>query len=55
MEAKGVCDGCWLWEEFKEKCHFYWEDKRICTQFKDGPHEPPKYKMRDENEKRNNN
>lgn len=34
MENKDtVCDGCDNWERFKQKCHFFWEGKKVCSQF----------------------
>ena len=46
-EKKGVspvCDGCAQWGVFKEKCWFYWELKKECSQFKHQIAKEPKYK-----------
>ena len=43
-----VCKNCLLYEKFKEECHFYWKDKRKCTQFIDKETGMPKFKNKDD-------
>jgi len=43
-----VCKNCALYEKFKEKCWFYWERKRKCTQFVDKDSGRAKYRDLDE-------
>jgi hypothetical protein len=38
-----VCKGCWKWEEYKKKCHIYWEDKSVCTKWQYSPSSPEQY------------
>lgn len=38
-----VCRECASWKIFKEKCWFYWDGKKECSQFKDDPLSEPRY------------
>jgi len=29
----GVCRDCWRYKQFKEDCHFFWENKSECSKF----------------------
>lgn len=39
-----VCKECASWKVFKEKCWFFWDGKKECSQFKDDDFSEPKYK-----------
>lgn len=28
-----LCTDCWRYQTFKDKCHFFWEDKRECSKW----------------------
>lgn len=30
-----ICKGCAAYEKFKKDCHFYWENKKFCSQHTD--------------------
>ncbi|MBI2564578.1 hypothetical protein HYV79_01150 [Candidatus Woesearchaeota archaeon] len=44
-----VCEGCQNYKLFKEKCWFYWENKRICTQYRESFGQEPEFKTAKEN------
>jgi len=29
----GVCSSCWRYKQFKDNCHFFWENKSECSKF----------------------
>jgi len=39
----GVCESCWNKKAFGEKCWFYWEGKKTCSQFKKSPDSEPEF------------
>lgn len=43
-----VCKNCALYKKFGNKCYFYWEGKRKCTQFVDKDTGVPQFKNLDE-------
>lgn len=30
--SKDICKDCLNWKDFKEKCWYYWEKKKECSQ-----------------------
>lgn len=44
-----LCKECWRYETFKEKCHFYWEEKRECSRWISHETDEEKYKSIIEN------
>ncbi len=44
MAGNELCKDCSNWENFKEKCFFYWEDKKECSQHKQHVLAEPKIK-----------
>jgi len=38
-----VCDNCHMYKTFGNKCWFYWEHKKTCTQFKRTAEEEPHF------------
>lgn len=45
-----ICDGCYNWKLFKEKCWFFWEGKTECSKFRSDEDDEGHYKriMEDE-------
>jgi hypothetical protein len=43
-ECGHLCKECASWNRHKEKCWFFWEGKKECSQFKDDDFSEPKYK-----------
>ena len=41
--APPVCDGCWRWPVFQEKCWYYWDGKKFCTFYQSDPNEAPPF------------
>ncbi|MCX8147399.1 MAG: hypothetical protein N3D84_02940 [Candidatus Woesearchaeota archaeon] len=39
-----LCKDCANWKNFREKCWFYWEEKKECSQFKEDILSEPRYK-----------
>lgn len=37
MAKEKVCDGCFKWMLFKEKCNIHWPDKQLCTEWQSTP------------------
>ncbi|MBU0536173.1 MAG: hypothetical protein KKE20_04360 [Nanoarchaeota archaeon] len=45
MDPKSdVCKECASWNIFMDRCWFYWEGKKECSQFKDDHMSEPKYR-----------
>ena len=42
-KAPPVCDGCWRWPAFQDKCWYYWDGKKFCTFYSNDPNELPPY------------
>ncbi len=38
-----VCDNCHAYKVFGNKCWFYWEHKKSCSQFKRTPEDEPHF------------
>ncbi len=38
-----VCKNCHAFKVFGEKCWFYWERKKSCSQFKQSPEDEPHF------------
>ncbi len=38
-----VCKDCHSFQIFKEKCWFFWENKRACSQFRSSPNAEPTF------------
>ena len=30
MTKNNLCEGCYLWRIYKDKCYYYWEGKPKC-------------------------
>ena len=43
-EKNNLCKDCWKWQEFKEKCFFYWKNKSSCSQFQDSVNSKEQFK-----------
>ena len=39
--APPVCEGCWRWPVFEDKCWYYWNGKKYCTMWSSDPNELP--------------
>ena len=39
-----VCDDCHAFKQFGEKCWFFWNDKKSCSQHKETPAAEPKFR-----------
>ncbi len=39
-----VCKDCWKYQAFKEKCFFYWKNKKECSKWTSGPGSEESYK-----------
>ena len=39
--SMSVCDDCHNFKTFGKKCYYYWEKKKICSQFKNAPEAEP--------------
>ncbi len=39
-----VCRDCASWKLFGEKCWFFWEDKKECSQFRDDEMSEPRHR-----------
>lgn len=39
-----LCRECASWKRHREKCWFYWEGKKECSQFKDDDFSEAKYR-----------
>ncbi|MBI2546451.1 hypothetical protein HYV81_04680 [Candidatus Woesearchaeota archaeon] len=39
--APPVCEGCWRWPVFQDKCWYYWDGKKYCTMWSSDPNELP--------------
>lgn len=48
-EAKdvGVCKDCWRYQQFKEGCDFFWENKSECSKFMNHQMDEERYKRRE--------
>lgn len=45
MTEGPVCKTCYIFKRFKDKCWYYWDNKRVCTQHRASAFSEPAFKQ----------
>ena len=48
MEEGPVCKTCVVFKRHKDKCWYYWDNKKACTQYRESDFSEPAFKEVDE-------